>query len=93
MPRYKVNHKYGTTYLGPWTAGSEVELDEEVAEWVNRDSVGTLTLVVPAGEEPVEDPAEQPVEPVEDPVEQAPANRAHQPAHDRVVKKRGGKSA
>jgi hypothetical protein len=49
MPRYTVNHNYtayrdGQSY-GPWEAGTEVELTEPDAEWVNRDSPTTLTSV------------------------------------------------
>lgn len=49
--RYLVGHRYtanrdGLTY-GPWPRGTEVELDEEVAEWVKRDSPGALTDVLP----------------------------------------------
>lgn len=47
--RYVVQHNY-TAYrdgrlFGPWEAGTEVELDELDAEWVNRDSAGTLVSV------------------------------------------------
>lgn len=47
MAKYLVNHVYAAhtdgTYYGPWTPGETVELDEHLAEWVNRDSEGTLT--------------------------------------------------
>lgn len=51
MPRYSVQHPYysrrdGVTY-GPWVEGDEPDLDVEVAEWVNRDSPGTLAGVKP----------------------------------------------
>ena len=47
MPRYLVNHNYrafsdGKTY-GPLEAGQTVELVEDDAEWVNRDSPGCLS--------------------------------------------------
>lgn len=49
MPRYLVNHVYACytdgIHYGPWTPGETVELLEAVAEWVNRDSPGTLKLV------------------------------------------------
>lgn len=50
MPRYTVTQNYSAeraaasvTQFGPWAEGDEVELDEPDAEWVNTDSVGTLT--------------------------------------------------
>lgn len=49
MPRYVTRHgygsKYGEGYLGPWESGIEVELSEEEAAWVNRDSPGCLAGV------------------------------------------------
>lgn len=49
MPRYLVVHPYsaftGGRQLGPWQPGDEVELSEEDAAWVCRDSTGVLTLV------------------------------------------------
>lgn len=53
MTRYVVQHNYSAN--GPdgipiaFSAGAEVDLDEEVATWVNRDSAGTLA---PVGAEP-----------------------------------------
>lgn len=57
--RYQVQHPYfsrcdGQTF-GPWVEGDEAELSAEVAEWVNRDSPGTL---VPVVEKPAPKPAE-----------------------------------
>ena len=47
MARYQVQHPYRAfrdgTHYGPWTPGEVVELDQDVAEWVNRDSPGALT--------------------------------------------------
>ena len=45
MTRYAVQHNYRTQTLGPWKEGEEVELTEEIAEQVNRDSPGALTEV------------------------------------------------
>lgn len=44
---YTVGHSYtarrdGHTF-GPWAEGDQVDLTAEDAEWVNRDSPGTLT--------------------------------------------------
>lgn len=67
MARYKVLYSYssrgpGHESLGPWTVGAEVELEDAVAEWVNRDSAGTLAPVVAAVEvtSPPPPPAEVP---------------------------------
>jgi hypothetical protein len=46
MAEYKVQHAYSAWRdghrVGPWAGGESVDLDEDVAEWVNRDSPGTL---------------------------------------------------
>lgn len=46
MPRYVVSHVYAAyrdgVHYGPWTPGETVELEAELAEWVNRDSPDTL---------------------------------------------------
>lgn len=48
--RYRVKHVYAATkdgtHYGPWTPGEVVELDAELAEWVNRDSPGVLVPAV-----------------------------------------------
>lgn len=41
---YRVNHNYRTAALGPFAAGSTVDLDDATAAWVNRDSPGCLSL-------------------------------------------------
>lgn len=50
MSRYRVSHVYAAyrdgQHYGPWTPGEVVELDQELAEWVNRDSPNTLSPVV-----------------------------------------------
>lgn len=49
MPRYVVQHSYHSSadgqQWGPWEEGQEIELDEDRAEWVERDSAGTLKPV------------------------------------------------
>jgi hypothetical protein len=46
MPAYKVTQRYGAyrdgKRVGPWSGGETVELETELAEWVNRDAPGTL---------------------------------------------------
>lgn len=59
MPRYTVQHSYKAyrdgRLLGPWEVDTEIEVDEADAEWINRDSPGTLagldTEPDPAAEE------------------------------------------
>jgi hypothetical protein len=52
MPRYTVQHTYRADrdgeHLGPWVADEEVELEAEVAQWVNQDSPGALVEVTQA---------------------------------------------
>lgn len=43
--RYLVQWAYRTGSLGPWFKGDEVDLREDVAEAVNRDSPGVLVPV------------------------------------------------
>lgn len=56
MPKYLVNHAYASrsdgVQYGPWSPGDSVELLEAVAEWVNRDSPGTLSALPVATSEP-----------------------------------------
>lgn len=40
--RYEVQWEYQSSLGGPWWAGDVVELTEELAEAVNRDSPGVL---------------------------------------------------
>jgi hypothetical protein len=51
MPRYEILHDYRSGRHGPWEQGAKIELTEEEAEWVNRDSVGTLVEIPPLGAE------------------------------------------
>jgi len=61
MPGYAVNHRYGSKrdgqLFGPWEADTSVDLTEADAEWVNRDSPGTLTPLEPGVEADGEAPA------------------------------------
>lgn len=46
MPRYRVQHRYRSAGYGPWEAGDQITLDDPAdAEFVNRDSPGTLVEV------------------------------------------------
>jgi hypothetical protein len=49
MPRYLVQQRYHSfadgQQWGPWEPGQEIELDADRAEWVERDSTGTLKPV------------------------------------------------
>lgn len=47
MPDYRVNHDYQAGALGPFKKGQTVDLTEAQAEWVNRDSDGTLSPAKP----------------------------------------------
>lgn len=74
--RYTVQHRYtasrdGQTF-GPWDPGTEVELDEPDADWVNRDSEGTLKPVDAAPELAPEPSAPEPA-PVTPEAEPEPA--------------------
>lgn len=40
--KYQVQWRYQSDGLGPWDAGDVVELDEETAQFVLRDSPGAL---------------------------------------------------
>lgn len=48
MAEYKVNQDYRAVYAGQvisFTKGHTSEVEDDQAEWVNRDSPGTLTPV------------------------------------------------
>lgn len=51
MARYKLNHRYATQDLGPWDAGTEIELTDNEAAQVERDSPGAITVIA---DEPAE---------------------------------------
>ncbi|UJW32394.1 hypothetical protein L3Q67_00990 [Saccharothrix sp. AJ9571] len=73
MPRYRVKHRYHARRdgkaFGPWEPKDDVELDQADAEWVNRDSPGTLSAVRAAAStpEPPQDPPEGPEKPPQKP--------------------------
>lgn len=56
MARFEVQHPYRAErdgdVIGPWEAGDAVELEPDVAEWVNHDSPGAL--------QPAEEPEAKP---------------------------------
>lgn len=59
MPRFAVQHSYtarrdGQTF-GPWVAGDEADLQPVDAEWVERDSPGTLVALDLVDEQPPAD--------------------------------------
>lgn len=83
MPRYQICHSYrsfrdGQSY-GPWEAGGVIDLSEADADWVNRDSPGTLALPEAAVEAEPDTPVEEPAK---------PKTRQQRPARDR--QQRGG---
>lgn len=49
MPEYKATRVYASyrdgVHYGPYTPGEVVELTEEIAEWIERDSPGLLEEV------------------------------------------------
>ena len=49
MPKFTVTRVYAAfrdgTHYGPYTPGEELELDQELADWMNRDSPGLLEEV------------------------------------------------
>lgn len=75
MAAYKVNHRYSAfrdgARFGPYEPGTVVDLEESDAEWVNRDSPGTLSPAKAKAEEKVEQPPVQP-------------NRAHKGGRNRA---------
>lgn len=75
MATYSVNHNYSAlrdgVRFGPYEAGTTVELETADAEWVNRDSPGTLSRAKAKAEDKVEQPPVQP-------------NRAHKGGRNRA---------
>lgn len=51
MAKYAVQWRYASSLAGPFQAGDEVEMEQEVAAAVNRDSPGVLVLVTLEGHE------------------------------------------
>lgn len=46
MPKFKVQWNYRSSLGGPYLKGDVIELDEKMAEAVNRDSPGVLKSVI-----------------------------------------------
>lgn len=42
MPKYAVQWRYSSGSFGPWAEGEVIDLSDEDAEIVNRDSPGVL---------------------------------------------------
>lgn len=82
MPRYRFNHRYLSqrdgVQWGPFDAGQEIDLREEDADWLDRDSPGCLSPVVDAP------PAAEP-----EPESESEPERDAVPARDRMH--RGGR--
>ncbi|NMO52023.1 hypothetical protein HH310_12550 [Actinoplanes sp. TBRC 11911] len=76
MARYQVAHKYRSTrdgqQFGPYLVGDVVELSDEDAAWVNRDSPGCLEAEKPAKPEPDPDPEPDPADDAEPEREKPP---------------------
>lgn len=47
MARYEVQHSYRSNDYGPYERGTQVEMDPAEADWINRDSPGTLREIDP----------------------------------------------
>lgn len=75
MPTYRVNHRYSARRdgqdFGPYIEGSTVELTEDDAAWVNRDSEGVLSPLVEEAPAPAE------VEKAPEPPKATKADRQH----------------
>jgi hypothetical protein len=69
MAQYRVNHRYASFRdgrgFGPFDPDTVIELDEADAEWINRDSPGTLDDIAADTEESGVDPDGE-AEPVKD---------------------------
>lgn len=58
MSTYKVAHRYAAVYRSQPIAfdeGATVEVDDDTAEWVNRDSPGCLVAAKAKDEKPADD--------------------------------------
>ncbi len=64
MTRFKVNHHYGSNnngqQYGPWRVGTVVDVADDEAAWINRDSPGTLSPDEPAPDAMLELAGSQP---------------------------------
>lgn len=45
IKRYRINWSYRSSLGGPWLKGQVVELDEQIAAAINRDSPGVVAEV------------------------------------------------
>jgi hypothetical protein len=45
MAKYIIQWNYGSGQVGPYLKGDVVEVEDELAEWMNRDSPGVLKPV------------------------------------------------
>ncbi len=48
MPRYRILHRYASSYFGPFEEGTEIELTKDEAQWLLHDSPGVLEEIDPA---------------------------------------------
>lgn len=53
MTQYIVQWDYASGIGGPWAAGETVELTDDRAEAINRDSPGVLVAVGPVADAPI----------------------------------------
>lgn len=60
MKQYRVLWDYTSGYGGPWEAGDVISLDDALAEAINRDSPGVLSLLGVADDAaPIAPPADR----------------------------------
>lgn len=72
MKRYRVTKPYSSHY-GTFEVGHVLDLDDDTAAWLARDSMGGIELIVPPVPEPTPEPEPRAVE---------------APPHDRMVRGR-----
>lgn len=77
MGRYRVNHRYQSNTIA-LEAATEVELDDDVAAWLEHDSPGVLAPI--DGPEPEPEPEAEPeAEPEPEAEAEVPAPRKRAP--------------
>lgn len=61
MAKYAAQWRYSSSLGGPFSQGDQVELEQDVAEAINRDSPGVLVLIALEGHEraPLEAPQDR----------------------------------
>lgn len=89
MPRYRVTQDYSSNangkHFGPFACDDEVELDQDVAEFVHRDAPGTLEVLEgPPLTGAPEAPASEPDE--EKPEDETDERSEDEPPQDRQVR-------